>query len=62
LVGEGARGAAAATLVPPPPRIGATEAFDPITNAVILFGGSSQGGLLRNDTWAWDGGHWRRLA
>jgi len=61
LVGDGASWKVLATAAAPPARIGATASFDPNSGAVILFGGSSQGGVLLNDTWAWDGSRWRSL-
>lgn len=37
-------------------------AFDPITRRVILFGGYDGFFTLFDDTWAWDGRTWTRLA
>jgi uncharacterized repeat protein (TIGR01451 family) len=44
----------------PSPRSGGALAFDPVSQKVILFGGSVSG-LLLNDTWAWDGTTWTLL-
>lgn len=45
----------------PPPRIGATIAYDPAVGRVVLFGGiannANAGGFLK-DMWAWDGIAW----
>jgi hypothetical protein len=35
-------------------------AFDPSTHSVVLFGGFGPYGTS-NDTWSWDGAHWREL-
>jgi len=43
----------------PPARVSATMAFDPITGAVVLFGGF--GGTALGDTWMWDGRSWTEL-
>jgi hypothetical protein len=45
----------------PPGRYGASEAYDPRTGEVLLFGGTLQTGLSANDTWAWDGRTWQEL-
>lgn len=44
----------------PSPRSGGALAFDPVSQKIILFGGSVSG-LLLNDTWAWDGNTWTLL-
>ncbi|MGH9153485.1 MAG: Kelch repeat-containing protein [Acidimicrobiales bacterium] len=55
---SGVGGADAAT-VTPPPRIGATMASDASSATSVLFGGS-RSGVLRNDTWAWNGSAWQK--
>ena len=45
----------------PPGRYGASEAYDPRTGEVLLFGGTLETGQSANDTWAWDGGTWQAL-
>jgi hypothetical protein len=52
---------------PPPPRYGPAVGFDPISNRLLLFGGSPQplGGHPTDrlaDTWAWDGQVWTQLS
>ncbi|MCW5830374.1 MAG: hypothetical protein KIT79_13790 [Deltaproteobacteria bacterium] len=42
-------------------REGAAMAFDPVSGAVLLFGGQGTSGLL-SDTWLWDGEYWTVLA
>lgn len=45
----------------PPGRIDASEAYDPSTQQVLLFGGRHNpfaNGAPLNDTWAWDGASW----
>ncbi len=44
----------------PPGRQGASAAYDPILNAVLLFGGSS-GRLDFNDTWSFSNATWTNL-
>jgi hypothetical protein len=49
----------------PSPRSGAAMAYDPTRRQAILFGSSPPPGyenLALNDTWAWDGVKWMRLA
>lgn len=55
----------------PEPRYGASMAFDPSTNQLILFGGAAivQAGNppvateeMANDTWAWNGSDWVQLS
>jgi hypothetical protein len=50
----------------PPIRSGAAIAYDPVTRLVLLFGGAGpivgQVEQQFDDTWAWDGATWRRLA
>jgi hypothetical protein len=41
----------------PPARVSASMAFDPMANAVVLFGGYG-GEFLLSDTWLWDGRNW----
>ncbi|MDX2131724.1 MAG: LamG-like jellyroll fold domain-containing protein [Planctomycetota bacterium] len=49
--------------VSPPARRFHTMAFDPVRNAVILFGGEGPtNGAILGDTWAWDGTNWTLLA
>lgn len=43
-------------LLSPPPRAGASLAFDPVRRALLLFGGRGA-----NDTWTWDGQQWAQL-
>ena len=45
----------------PPGRYGASEAYDPRSGEVLLFGGVLEAGQSTNDTWAWDGGAWQAL-
>jgi hypothetical protein len=45
----------------PPGRYGASEAYDPRTGEVLLFGGTLETGQSANDTWAWDGSTWQAL-
>ncbi len=45
----------------PAGRSGAAAAYDPVTQAVMLFGGSLGPGKSANDTWAWDGRTWVEL-
>jgi hypothetical protein len=40
----------------PSPRAGATMAFDPATNQLVMFGGGAFVSL--DDTWTWDGAAW----
>lgn len=47
--------------VRPPGRFGAAAAYDPVTGAMMLFGGRLAPGEVVNDTWAWDGRTWRQL-
>lgn len=44
--------------ISPPPRSGASMAFDPATQQVLLFGGMDQSGRGFQDTWLWDGENW----
>ena len=49
----------------PPARYGASMAYDPATNQLVLFGGGgtpSGGSSTLDDTWAWDGATWKKLA
>ena len=45
--------------VSPPPRYGASTAYDPVSRTVLLFGGADADGVLA-DTWSWNGTTWRR--
>jgi len=45
----------------PQGRSGAATAYDPMTQMVMLFGGSLAPGKSANDTWAWDGTTWLQL-
>ena len=47
--------------VSPAGRFNAAAAFDPVTGAVMLFGGRLQDGELAADTWAWTGATWHEL-
>lgn len=42
----------------PPARERAAMAFDPSLGQLILFGGLGTGGVLLDDTWAWNGVSW----
>ncbi|MGA8664718.1 MAG: kelch repeat-containing protein [Thermoplasmata archaeon] len=44
----------------PSPRIWASMAWDPVSSALLLFGGNSYG-TLKNDTWQFEGGHWTEV-
>ena len=60
----------------PPPRESASTVYDPAIGQVLLFGGCCAGGSANtpqdpgaqsplralNDTWAWNGSRWRRVA
>jgi hypothetical protein len=49
----------------PSPRATASEAWDPATGQLILFGGGACGGstcTVTNDTWSWTGTTWTQLA
>jgi hypothetical protein len=45
----------------PAPRFGASEAYDPRTRTVLLFGGRLEPGTPVRDTWAWNGTTWGEL-
>jgi Galactose oxidase, central domain len=45
----------------PPPRLSAAVFYDPISERVILFGGSYGSSQPLGDTWAWDGKSWTQL-
>jgi hypothetical protein len=45
----------------PEPRFGASEAYDPRTRTVLLFGGRLEPGTPVHDTWAWNGKTWGEL-
>ena len=47
--------------VSPQGRFGASEAYDPQTKAVLLFGGRLEPGTPVDDTWAWNGTTWNEL-
>lgn len=48
----------------PTARWGATAAWDPTANAVVLFGGNRFAGLsgVTNETWTFAAGHWTQVA
>ena len=46
--------------VVPPMRIWHAAAYDPVTRAVVVFGGQNQNAL--SDTWLWDGHVWRNAS
>lgn len=51
----------------PAPRYGATMAYDPARNEMVLFGGgrdlyTGQRPIFFSDTWAWDGTRWQQKA
>jgi len=41
----------------PSPRNGATQVYDSVRGKIVLFGGSTQTGVL-GETWEWDGKQW----
>lgn len=43
---------------PPAKRIGATMAWDPINQRLLMYGGNDQNGNALADTWAWTGTTW----
>ena len=45
----------------PPGRFGASAAYDPATQTVLLFGGRTEDGTAVADTWSWDGTDWNEL-
>ena len=45
----------------PEGRFGASEAYDPQTKTVLLFGGRLEPGTPVHDTWAWNGTTWLDL-
>ena len=45
----------------PEGRFGASEAYDPQTKTVLLFGGRLEPGTPVHDTWAWNGTAWLDL-
>jgi hypothetical protein len=45
----------------PTDRSGAVAGYDPVSQTVMLFGGTLAGGKGVDDTWAWNGSTWRRL-
>lgn len=42
----------------PSSRTGASACYDSQLRQAVLFGGIGQDGVLRNDTWLWDGNDW----
>lgn len=46
----------------PPPRWGASFAYDPALGGLLLFGGEGQGGQLLSDTWVFRGNVWTELS
>jgi hypothetical protein len=46
----------------PSDRYGSAMAYDPALRKMLLFGGREIPGGVPNDTWAWDGRSWSRLA
>lgn len=44
----------------PPPLAYATEAYDPASSEVVLFGGETAQNTLSDDTWVWNGSTWAR--
>lgn len=48
----------------PPPRVGASGAWDPDTNAFLLYGGydAADANTYLGDTWAWQKGKWTAIA
>jgi hypothetical protein len=55
---DGATWTLAHPQVSPGGRFGASEAYDPQTKTVMLFGGRTEPGLPVHDTWAWNGSTW----
>jgi hypothetical protein len=47
--------------LPPSPRKGASMAWDPSTNRVLLFGGFDDQTPHSDQTWAWNGTQWAQL-
>jgi len=45
----------------PSPRATPMMAWDPVRQAIVLFGGNIPGGTFYNDTWTWDGTDWTKL-
>lgn len=45
----------------PPPLRWPALAFDPATETILLFGGSTEGGDYTRDTYSWDGEAWEEL-
>jgi len=45
----------------PPPRVGASMAYDPSTRSVVLVGGRDCRGRGSAESWRWDGHGWSRL-
>lgn len=58
---DGARWTLAHPPVSPQGRFGASEAYDPQTKTVLLFGGRLEPGTPVNDTWAWNGTTWQEI-
>ena len=46
----------------PPARSGASMAYDPATQQLLLFGGNDQSDNSLNDTWTWNGTTWSQLS
>ena len=45
----------------PPPRVGASMAYDPLSRAALLVGGRLADGSDAADMWSWRGGVWSRV-
>ncbi len=58
---DGATWSLAHPRVSPQGRFGASEAYDPQTKSVLLFGGRLEPGTPVNDTWAWNGTTWQEI-
>jgi hypothetical protein len=46
----------------PPPRFGASIAWDPVNSIAVMFGGRLQDGALATDMWLWRGHEWSQEA
>lgn len=58
---DGSKWTLADPAMSPAGRFGATEAYDPQTKTVMLFGGRLEPGTPVHDTWAWNGTSWLDL-
>ena len=58
---DGSKWTLANSQASPAGRFGASEAYDPETRTVMLFGGRLEPGTPVHDTWAWNGTTWEDL-